>query len=468
MSDQPEPPVSERAEDVRSPEPPPGGRLRRRPFAEQQARLSRIRAARQREVHEEGTERPHQPPEQPLPQHVNAGAVLGRGITEASRWALRLLILGVAVAALIWLLARGWSLILPLVLALLLSAVLWPLAHVLRAVLPRALAALVALLALLVAVGGLFAALIPNIAGQTEEIADSAIAGLDSLQGFITGPPLNLANDEIGNLVDQGITELQNNAQNIALTVVGGVSTVGASIGSGIITAVLALVLTFFVLSGGDKMLPWSRRWLDAGTHKHAEQLGGRLWETLRGYIMSQAAVALVDAVFIGLGLLIVGVPLWLPLAVLIFFAGFIPIVGAIVTGILAVLIALVTLGWVQALIVLGIVLLVQQLESNVLQPFLVGRTLALHPVVVLSSVTIGGTLFGIVGAFLAVPVIAIITVTLRYLRSQLVPDPDETGPLSGASDVPGAVEPAPVGAAAPAPGQERPAGAAPRPDPED
>jgi predicted PurR-regulated permease PerM len=293
-------------------------------------------------------------------------------------------------------------------------------------VMPRSLAALLSIVLLIAVVVGIFAALIPNVAGQAGDVADSAVAGLDKVQVWVTGPPLNLGDDQIGNLIDQGITELQTNAQSIALSVVGGVGTVGASVGSGLVTFLLVLVLSFFCLSDGDRLLPWSRRWLSEGAHRHATALGGRVWAAIRGYILSQAAVALVDAVFIGVGMAIVGVPFALPLAVAIFFAAFIPIVGAVATGVLAVLVALVTIGWVQALIVLGIVLLVQQLEGNVLQPLLVGRSLALHPAVVIGSVTIGGTLFSITGAFLAVPVAAIVTVILRYVHHELVPDEPE------------------------------------------
>jgi len=359
------------------------------------------------------------------PAETPVGAV-ERGVDVASRWTVRLLVLGVGVAGLIWLLGKGWSLLLPLLLAILLSAILWPLAHLLRKVLPRSIAALVSIVLLLAFVVGIFAALIPTVADQAGQVADSAVAGLDTVQDWVTGPPLNLGDDQIGNLVDQGISELQSNAQAIALNVVGGLGTVGASVGTGVVTFLLVLVLAFFCLSDGDRLLPWSRRWLSEEAHRHTTALGGRIWAAVRGYILSQAAVALVDAVFIGVGLAIIKVPFALPLAVTIFFAAFIPIVGAVVTGVLAVLVALVTLGWVEALIVLGIVLLVQQIEGNDLQPLLVGKSLALHPAVVIGSVTIGGTLFGIVGAFLAVPVAAIITVILRYVHHELVPDEPE------------------------------------------
>ena len=141
---------------------------------------------------------------------------------------------------------------------------------------------------------------------------------------------------------------------------------------------------------------------------------------TLSGFIKAQAAVGLVDAVLIGIGLAVLGVPLALPLAVLVFFGAFIPIIGAVVTGILAALVALVTQGPTIALIVIGLVLVVQQLEGNVLQPILVGRTMDLHPALVIIAVTAGGTLAGITGAFLAVPVVAVGAVCVRYARQQL------------------------------------------------
>jgi len=348
--------------------------------------------------------------------------IVTRGVDRIFWWSVRLLVIGLALSALLWVLGKGWSLILPLLLGILLSAVLWPLAQVLRAVLPRSVAAIVSLLLLVGAVVGIFAALIPNVAGQAQEISTSAVAGLNTLQDYVSGPPLNLGDSQINDLVDRGVAELQASAVNIAGGVVAGAS----SVGSGVITALLVLVLSFFLLADGDRFLPWSRRWLDENSHRHAVALGSRIWVAIRGYIVSQATVALVDAVFIGIGLAIVGVPLALPLAVLIFFAAFIPIVGAVASGAIAVLIALVTLGWVQALIVLAIVLAVQQIEGNVLQPFLVGKSLALHPAVVIGAVTVGGTLFNITGAFLAVPVAAIITVILRYVHHELVPGEPE------------------------------------------
>ena len=138
-------------------------------------------------------------------------------------------------------------------------------------------------------------------------------------------------------------------------------------------------------------------------------------WNTLSGFIRTQAIVSMVDAVFIGLGLLFLGVPLWPVLAVVTFFAGFIPIVGAVSAGALAVIVALVSNGFMNAVFVLILIIAVQQLEGNVLSPVLQSQAMGLHAAVVLLAVAVGGTLFGIVGAFLAVPVAAVAAVWLRY-----------------------------------------------------
>jgi predicted PurR-regulated permease PerM len=183
---------------------------------------------------------------------------------------------------------------------------------------------------------------------------------------------------------------------------------------------VLVLVLAFIFVKDGPAFLPWLRR--EAGTEigGHLTEVFSRSWKTLGDFIRVQAMVSFVDAFFIGLGLVLLGVPLAPALAVLTFFAGFVPIVGALAAGTLAVLVALVSNGLTTALIVLGIIIAVQQLESNVLQPVLQGRSLNLHAAVVLLAVTAGGTLFGIIGAFLAVPVAAVTAAVLRYISEQV------------------------------------------------
>ncbi|MDN6332990.1 MAG: AI-2E family transporter, partial [Micrococcaceae bacterium] len=201
------------------------------------------------------------------------------------------------------------------------------------------------------------------------------------------------------------------------------------SVTSLIVVLLLTLVLTFFCLKDGERFLPWVFHWTSPETHVHAGRLGEQAWQALSAYLKTQIIVALVDAVFIGLGLWLLDVPLAFPLALLIFFAGFIPVIGAVSTGLLATLVALLAHGWATALATLVVVLAVQQLEANLLQPYIVGKALHLHPAVVIGAVTLGFTLFGIIGAFLAVPVTAVAVVVLRYLREQTQPAPPPEAP---------------------------------------
>jgi predicted PurR-regulated permease PerM len=187
-----------------------------------------------------------------------------------------------------------------------------------------------------------------------------------------------------------------------------------------VVTAVLVLVLTFLFIKDGPAFLPWLRRETGPNIGGHLTEVFSRSWKTLGDFIRVQALVSFVDAFFIGLGLVLLGVPLAAALAVLTFFAGFIPIVGALAAGTLAVLVALVSNGPTTALIVLAIIIVVQQVESNLLQPMLQGRSLNLHAAVVLLAVTAGGTLFGIIGAFLAVPLAAVTAAVLRYMSEQI------------------------------------------------
>lgn len=335
---------------------------------------------------------------------------------RVATWSLRLLLIAAGLVAVAFALGQLWVVVLPVSLGLLLATILWPPARVLRTFLPPALSAFVVLLGALALLFGLGAMLAPQITGQSQALADAVVEGLNDLQDLITGPPLNLREDQLGNVVDQIINQVQSNAQSIA----GGVLTGVSAAGSVLINGLLAIVLCFFFLKDGPKFLPWIAAWSGPHAAPHVAEAFRRAWDTLSGFIRAQAAVGMVDAIAIGIGLLILGVPLALPLAVLIFFGAFVPIIGAVVTGALAALVALVTNGWVSALIVVGLVLVVQQLEGNVLQPVLVGRALDLHAAVVILAVTAGASLFGIAGAFLAVPVVAVIATVVRYARAEM------------------------------------------------
>ena len=259
---------------------------------------------------------------------------------------------------------------------------------------------------------GLLGSLAPSVAAQVGDIAVQAGNGLLKVQDYVTGPPLNLNDTQVDAAV-QGLTDrLQGSAAALASCVLTGVSAVGSLL----VTGALALVLCFFFIKDGPRFLPWLRGVVGERAGGHLQVVLTRSWATLGSFIQGQAVVGLVDAVLIGIGLVVLGVPLALPLAVLTFFGGFIPIVGAFIVGALAVLVALVTKGTTTALVVTAIIFAVQQVEGNVLQPMLQGKSLKLHPGLVLVAVAAGGGLFGVAGAFLSVPVAAVAAVVLRYL----------------------------------------------------
>lgn len=339
-----------------------------------------------------------------------------------------LLLAGVA----LWLLGKAWSVLWPLVVALLLTTLTWPACRWLRKKgwKPALAATTVTLLALLVAVGTIVLITVP-VAGQSDELVDGVVNGIQKLRNWAAGPPLNIGDDQVSKALDAGVGRLQDSVGSIATATLSGLNVVV----NGVITTVLAIFLMFFFLKDGPRFLPWLTAQLPGRLATDVPVVATRSWDTLGSFVRSQAAVGLLDAVFIGIGLWILGVPLVIPLAVLTFVSAFVPIIGALFAGFVAVLIALVSNGWTDALIVLAIIIVVQQLEGNVFQPMLQSRGLGLHAAVVLLAVTLGGSLAGIVGSLLAVPVAAIIAVVWRYVREQLREDPPP--PSTGAEPEP-------------------------------
>jgi predicted PurR-regulated permease PerM len=370
---------------------------------------------------------------------VTREGVIGDGITWLARWSLRwvLVVLG---ATLLGLLVREtWTIMLPVVLALIVATVLAPPAHFLRRVLhlPTALAAAVALLGALVVLGLIGTLVLPSVAAQVTETAQSAWEGLGRVQDFIVDSKLPVTQDQVEKAVKSAQERLQSSAGSIASGALAGLGVLS----SGLVTLLLTLVLTFFFLKDGERFLPWVQRLAGPRVGGHLAEVGRRAWETLGGFIRTQALVGVIDAALIGLALVVVGVPLALALTVLTFFAAFVPVVGAVTVGAVAVLVTLVSNGLTAALVILAVIVAVQQLEGNVLLPVLQGKSLRLHAAVVLLSVALGSTLFGIVGAFLAVPAVAVAAVVLRYLDEvirdrtepgqqieQVEPDEPETG----------------------------------------
>ncbi|KUI22186.1 hypothetical protein AU193_18165 [Mycobacterium sp. GA-1285] len=346
------------------------------------------------------------------------GAVIGSGALWLAKWSLVIVAIAAGAVVLGWVVAKLWVIFLPALLAVVLCTVLWPPARLLmdRVGLPPAAAALTTLLLFLTMASGLIALIIPPLLGQMPALIDQATEGINRLQDWIAGPPLELRQEQLERFADSLVNTMRERSSAIATGVVSGVSTVG----SVVITLVLTVVLSFFVLKDGRKFLPWIVGMTGRRAGRHLETVLSRMWDNLGGFIRAQTGVALIDAVFIGAGLVVLGVPLAPALAVLTFIGAFVPFIGAFVAGALAVLIALVANGFVNALLVLAVIIAVQQIEGNVLQPLLQSRVMKLHAAVVLLAVTAGGALFGIVGAFLAVPTVAMFTVLVRYVNEQI------------------------------------------------
>ncbi|WP_370330547.1 AI-2E family transporter [Mycolicibacterium hippocampi] len=327
----------------------------------------------------------------------------------------------VAVAAALWVLAwvvgKTWVIVLPVVLAVIVCTVLWPPVRWLRSRgLPPAAAVMAVLVLAAGVIAGVVSAVAPAIVNQSGELAEQATAGIVEVRDWLGGPPLNISEAQLNSAVEAINDTLNSSSAQIASGLFTGV---GAAT-SALVTLFTMIVVTFFLLKDGPRFVPWLRRVVGRPAATHVAELLERVWSTLGGFIRTQALVSLVDAVLIGIGLVILGVPLAYALAIITFIGGFVPIVGAFVAGGLAVLVALVANGPVNALIVLGIILAVQQFEGNVLQPWLQSKSMKLHAVIVLLAVTLGATVFGVIGAFLAVPVAAALAVVLRYYDEQV------------------------------------------------
>ena len=338
--------------------------------------------------------------------------VIDQGFVVAQRWGIRIVVIAAALWVLGWVVGRTWMVWFPVSLAILFSTVLGPPAKRLRDLgVPAAAAAGLVMVAFLAALGFLFSILIPQLVDESPEIAASAAKGVGKVEDWLINGPLSIEAGQITRALNSVEDWLRNSAGDISSGVL---STIGVATNV-VVNTVLVLILTFLFIKDGHRFVPFVER---LGGHRvggHLSELLSRAWNTLGGFIRTQALVSFIDAALIGLALVLVGQPLWVPLALITFIGGFIPIVGAFASGAIAVLVTLVTNSPRDALIILAVIVVVQQLEGNVLSPMLQGKSMNLHPAVVLLAVTAGGSLFGITGAFLAVPVTAAVAEILRY-----------------------------------------------------
>ena len=335
-------------------------------------------------------------------------------LATPSTTAWRLLGIGALVVATWWLARQLMPVLVPLVVALLLAALLSPVAERLRrrGLAPTA-AALLTMLVLLLAVGIAAVVIFPPFVERVEELGANIEEGVRKVAYSVAQDLAGADRESVDKAIDDAVQGLGESRGDIAGGVLAGATALAQAVGG----LLLVLFLCFFVVKDGRSIGAWLVGLTPADRRQEFAEVGERAWAALATYARGVVFVATVDAVFIGLALVIVGVPLVLPLVVLTWFAAFFPIIGAVAAGAAAVLVALVSEG-VGAAIAIGIViLLVQQLEGNVLYPAVVGPRVHLHPVAVLLAVTLGATVGGIPGAFLAVPVAVVAAVVIDHWR---------------------------------------------------
>jgi predicted PurR-regulated permease PerM len=346
------------------------------------------------------------------------------GLAIGAAWSWRLLVIGVTIAVVLYLLSQVTTVIIPVAISFLLAAMLQPpAAWLMRHGWNKSLASILMLVAGLAAVGAILTFVVQQFIAGIPDFYDSILTGLKDAQAWLESGPYGLDGAQVAvflaDIQDNITNWYDENQQTIVQTGLDVAGSTASGLGNFATGLFLVLFTTYFFIRDGSKIWTFLTGMLPRTAAHPLRYAGSAGWSTLVQYMRTIVVVAAVDAIFIGLGLYLLKVPLWLPLTTLIFLGAFIPIIGATISGVVAVIVALVGApnGLVTALIVLGIVLAVQQLESNLLQPFLMSRAVKLHPLAIVLAVTAGGFVWGIIGALVAVPLLAIVNGTVRALN---------------------------------------------------
>jgi predicted PurR-regulated permease PerM len=345
-------------------------------------------------------------------------------LQTGAAWSWRLLLLAVAIYLIARVLGILYIVVVPCVAALLLTAVLQPLTSRLRrAGLPALAATWVTLLIAALVVGGLVLLVANRVSADYPTVLAEAKHTTAQVQSWLAGPPFHVKNSNVQKFLNNIPSYLSKHKSLVEGTVVTGGKIATEFFGG----LVLMLFVTFFLIKDGERIWNWLLGAMRIQTARRMDRAGHASWLVLVYYMRGTVAVAAIHAVVVGVALSIMGVPLALPLAVVVFVAAFVPLVGLLVAGALAIVVTLATKGWVDAVILLGILIIEDQLEAHLLQPQVVGKMIRLHPLAVILSLAVGGVLAGIPGAVVAVPIVAVITRALPELRrsepEDLTPD---------------------------------------------
>jgi predicted PurR-regulated permease PerM len=336
-----------------------------------------------------------------------------RGLALTTAYAWRFLVLAAAVGVVIWLVIQLKLLVIPLLISVLVTALLWPaFSWMLRHRVPRWAAIAISVIGTLAIVTGLVWLVVWQVRLQWSSVQARTAEAIEEFRQYLIDGPLHLTEAQIDDLLTQGLALIQQQAELLW----SGALALGSTLGHVVVGALLSLFILLCLLADGGGIWRWTTRLFPKKARPAVDGSARAGWVMVVSYARTQLLVATIDAVGIGLGAFLLGVPLAIPIAVLVFLGAFVPIVGAVVTGAVAVFLALVYNGPWIALWMLVVVLGVQQLEGHVLQPLLMGSAVKVHPLAVVLVVAGGAMIAGIPGALFAVPLAAFVNVVAVYI----------------------------------------------------
>jgi predicted PurR-regulated permease PerM len=339
-------------------------------------------------------------------------------VRKTAAWAWRLLVILTAAVVVLWVLKRLEIIVVPVLLALMISALLVPAVDWMdRRGLPRGAAVAVVLLGGFAILGGILTFVVSQFIVGLPDLTEQVTHSIDNTRRWLIEGPAHLRSEQIDSAGNAAIQALHNNQAKLT----SGALSTAATITELVTGAVLVLFTLIFFLYGGRNIWQYVVKIFPIGVRDRVMEAGSAGYGSLIGYVRATFLVALTDAAGVGTGLAIMGVPLALPLASLVFLGAFIPLIGALISGLLAVVVALLAKGIVYALLTLGLLIVINQLEAHLLQPLVMGRAVSIHPLAVVLAIATGGVLAGIPGALLAVPTVAFLNNAVQVL---LAPDP--------------------------------------------
>jgi predicted PurR-regulated permease PerM len=344
-----------------------------------------------------------------------ARAQVPYGMDLAAAWAWRFIVISIAGLAILWLLQFFMVVVLPVTVALLITALVGPVVTWLMNLgLPRQLAALLVVLGLIGVIVLMVAFVSNQVASGMGDLSKQVSDGIDQIRDWLRSGPLNVTDSQIS----EGLDKAQEQVSALGEDAVGKLAEVGTAVGHIVAGLFIVLFSTYFFLADGAKIWAWLVRLFPRAGRLRADSSGRVAWESLTQFVRATVLVAGTDAIGIVIGAAVLGVPFVGAIGVLVFLGAFVPMIGAFVSGTVAVLVALVAQGPFTALLMFGVVVLVQQLEAHVLQPFLMGRFVSVHPLGVIIAIALGVLVAGIPGALIAVPLAASLNSVVQHLAN--------------------------------------------------